>query len=253
MRYAVTPGWVLVMLIVMGVGFIGGGAAFMLYVAQPTGTIVGGIWLAMGAGFVFFSVRALRGRRDDERIRRDGTAATATLLSASTTGMLINNVPQWKLRLRVDGAGAGYETTMKLCTYSPPGNGATFAVRIDPMRREHVVLADDGAAAPTVNTAGLTGGVLDDITRIGSPELAAAVASALQRAGAGGTTSVVNPDGSRTITTTTFSTGSGGSDERAPDAAETVRLLADLDRMHASGTLGDAEFDALKRKLLGEA
>jgi hypothetical protein len=29
-----------------------------------------------------------------------------------------------------------------------------------------------------------------------------------------------------------------------------VRLLGDLDRMHADGTLGDADFDALKRKLI---
>jgi len=37
-----------------------------------------------------------------------------------------------------------------------------------------------------------------------------------------------------------------------PDAAETVRLLAELDRLHADGTPRDDQFDALKRKLLGE-
>ena len=196
MRYATTPGWVYVMLIVMGLGFMGGAVAFILFVPQPTGMIVGAIWLVMGFCFVFFSIRALRGRKDDERIRREGTAATATLLAANTTGMVINNVPQWKLSLRIDGAGASYEATMKLCTYTPPANGATFTVRIDPVRREHVVLADDGTPAPSV----------------------------LQQAGQNGATA---------------------------SAAETVRLLADLDRMHASGTIGDADFDALKRKLLG--
>jgi hypothetical protein len=244
-RYATTPSWVYVMLIVMGLGFIGGAGAFYLFVPQPTGTIVGAIWLVMGGSFVFFSIRALRGRRDDERIRRGGTPATATLLAATTTGMLINNVPQWKLRLRIDGAGASYETTLKLCTYSPPENGATFTVRIDPMRREHVVLAGDDGAMPAANAAGLSGGVTADLSRIGSSGLAAAVAAALEQAGRSGTTSTVNPDGSRTIVSTTI----GGS-AAAPDAAETVRLLDDLDRMHASGALGDAEFDALKRKLL---
>jgi hypothetical protein len=253
MRYATTPGWVYVMLIVMGIGFMGGAGAFILFVPQPTGTIVGAIWLVMGAGFVFFSIRALRGRRDDERIRREGTPATATLLAAGTTGLIVNDVPQWKLRLRIDGAGASYEATMKLCTYSPPGNGTTFTVRIDPLRRQHVVLADDGAPVPAVNAAGFTGGVTDDLSRIGSPELAAAVAAALQQAGAGGTTSTVNADGSRTITMTTVDGGAlrQAQDDRAPaNAAETVRLLADLDRMHASGAIGDADFDALKRKLL---
>jgi len=252
MRYATTPGWVYVMLIVMGIGFMGGAGAFILFVPQPTGTLVGVIWLAMGAGFVFFSIRAMRGRRDDDRIRRQGTLATATLISAQTTGMLINDVPQWKLRMRIDGAGASYEASMKLCTFNPPNNGATFGVRIDPVRREHVVLADDSAPVPAVNAAGLTGGVLADISRIGSPELAAAVTAALQQAGKNGTTTTVNADGSRTITMTSVNASASTAGGAPAEAAETVRLLAELDRMHASGALGDAEFDALKRKLLGE-
>ncbi len=235
MRYATTPGWVYVMLIVMGIGFSGGAVAFILFVPQPTGAIVGVIWLLMGGGFVFFSIRALRGRKDDERIRREGTPATATLLAANTTGMLINNVPQWELRLRIDGAGASYEATMKLCTFSPPGNGATFSVRIDPVRREHVVLADDGAPAQT------------------APAEAAMVRAFMQRpfdklrmTGPNGTTTVVNPDGSTTITTSSTTVQSG----TPSDGAEEVKLLADLDRMHASGAIGDDDFEALKRKLL---
>jgi len=145
MRYATTPGWVYVMLIVMGVGFVGGSVGFMRFVPQPTGGIVGAIWLVMGAGFVFFSALALRGRRDDARIRREGTRATATVLAARMTGMLVNNVPQWALRLRIDGAGPSYETKLKLLTYTPPDNGASMSVRIDPQRREHVVLSDDDA------------------------------------------------------------------------------------------------------------
>ena len=241
MRYAMIPGWVYVMLIVMGIGFMAGAGAFILWVPQPTGTIVGVIWLVMGASFVFFSLRALRGRREDERIRHEGTPATATLLGAQATGLIINNVPQWKLRLRIDGAGASYETTLKLNTYSPPANGATFTVRIDPVNRQHVVLANDDSAPPAGNVTTLN---------MGSADLGAAIAAALQQAGQGqpGTTSVINPDGSRTITSTTFSAG----DATEPDPAETVKLLAELDRMHASGALGDTEFDALKRKLLGE-
>jgi hypothetical protein len=253
MRYATTPGWVYVMLIVMGIGFMGGAFAFILTVPQPTGTIVGAIWLVMGFCFVFFSIRALRGRKDDERIRREGTPATATLLAATTTGMLINNVPQWKLRLRIDGAGASYEATMKLCTYNPPGNGATFTVRIDPVRRQHVVLADDGAPASPA-TGGAAPDVLAALERAGSPAEAAMLRSFMQQPfdklrmtePNGTTTTVVNPDGSTTITTSSTTVQSG-----APsDGAETVKLLADLDRMHTSGAIGDADFDAHKRKLL---
>jgi hypothetical protein len=128
MRYARTPSWVYVMLIIMGLGFIAGAGAFALFAPQR-GTIIGVMWLLMDAGFVYFSIRALRGRRDDDRIRSNGTPATATLLSATTTGMMTNNVPQWKLRLRIDGAGASYEAVIKLCTFNPPANGATFSVR----------------------------------------------------------------------------------------------------------------------------
>jgi hypothetical protein len=187
------------MLVVMGVGFTAGAFAFILFVPPPTGAIVGGIWLVMGAGMVFFSLRALRGRADDERIRRAGSAATATVLSATTTGLTINNVPQWKLHLRIDGLGASYETALKLLTYTPPDNGASFGVRVDPVKRDHVVLSDD--------------------------------------------------DGSRTITTSSVSFG-GNDDDATPDAADTVRLLADLDRMRASGSLTETEFEAIKAKLL---
>jgi hypothetical protein len=246
MRYATTPGWVYVMLIVMGVGFMGGSAAFMRFVPQPTGATVGAIWLVMGAGFVFFSVRALRGRRDDERIRRQGTPATATVLAARMTGMLVNNVPQWALQLRIDGAGASYETKLNVLTFTPPDDGATMSVRVDPMKRNHVVLSDDdGAGAPSRagNAAGL------GRAAGAAPQVQAAVLEALRQAGlAQGETAVVNADGSRTITTSSVTIG-GDDDGGGP--ADTVRLLSDLDKLRADGSLSEAEFAAVKAKLLG--
>jgi hypothetical protein len=213
MRYGVIPGWVNVMLVVMGLGFIGGGAAFLLFAPPPVGAIVGGIWLVVGLGMAFFAARAIKGRQDDERIRREGTAATATLLGADTTGWFINGLPQWKLRLRIDGAGASYETTLKMLTFSPPMSGASFSVRIDPARREHVVLAGD---QPSSSAGGAATG--DDTT------------------------------------TATIGGGDATQDEGgARDPAETIRLLADLERMRASGALGQSEFDAIKAKLLGES
>ena len=206
----------------------------------------------MGTAMEFFSLRALRGRRDEERIRREGTPATATLLEAKTTGWTINGVPQWVLRLRIEGAGATYEAKLKLLTYSPPPSGSVFTVRIDPLRRDHVVLADDPPAAGAARPGFLISG--------GGAQAAgveAAVAAALRQAGlAQGESAVVNPDGSRTITSvsTTFDAGDASPDGSAAprDAAETVRLLGDLERMRTSGALGQSEFDALKQRLLGE-
>ena len=221
MRYQTIPRWTYIMLVVMGLCFVAGAFAFILFVPAPTGAIVGGIWLVVFGGMAFFGLRALRGRADDERIRREGTPATATVLSATTTGLTINNVPQWKLRLRIGGLGASYETALKLLTYTPPDNGASFGVRVDPLNHDHVVLSGDDDAA--------------------SAHGAAATSAA-------GEAAVVNADGSRTITTSSVSFGDAGAG--APDAGDTVRLLADLDRMRASGSLTESEFEAIKAKLL---
>jgi hypothetical protein len=263
MRYTTTPRWVYVMLIVMGIGFALGAIPFWLFV-PVSGHFVALIWLLMGLGFVFFSLRALGGRRDDDRIRREGLRATATVISANTTGWMINNVPQWKLTLRIDGAGASYQTTMKLTTFNPPSDGDSFSVRVDPQKKQHVVFASDADDQPAARSTLAGIGITPDSPRTASPgvtvvdargtEVGNAVLDALHRAGmvgnaADGHPSVtVNADGSRTITSTSVTAGGAPS-----DAAETVRLLAELDRMHESGTVGDAEFDTLKRKLLGES
>jgi hypothetical protein len=240
MRYQTIPRWTYVMLLVMGLCFVVGAFGFILFVPAPTGAIVGGIWLVVFGGMAFFSLRALRGGADDDRIRREGTAATATVLSVDTTNWTINNVPQWKLQLRIDGAGAPYETSLKLMTYTPPDDGASFGVRVDPRKRDHVVLSGDDGSRPAASSA----------SAAAAPQVQAAVLEALRQAGlAAGESAVVNADGSRTITTSSVSFGDGAAG--TPGTADTVRLLADLDRMRADGALSEAEFAAVKAKLLG--
>ena len=241
MRYQKIPRWTMVMLVVMGLSFAAASIAFFLFVPQPTGAIVGVIWIVMGGGMAFFAMRSLKGSSDDDRIAREGSAANATLISAAPTGWTINSVPQWKLRLRIDGLGARYETTLKLLTYTPPPNGATFGVRVDPLNRDHVVLSGDDGATGTRGASASSA----------APQVQAAVLEALRHAGlAAGETAVVNADGSRTITSSSSVTFGGDAGPGAPDTASTVRLLADLDRMRADGSLNDAEFDAIKAKLL---
>jgi hypothetical protein len=257
MRYATTPAWVNIMLIVMGLAFAVAGLILLVSGPQPVGAIVGGIWLALGAGVVLFALRALQGRKNDDRIRREGNAATATVLDAQTTGLIVNNVPQWKLQLRIDGAGASYETTLKIMTYSPPMTGAALGVRIDPQRREHVVLAGDQTAAGG-DPAALIRSALAGRSGGQDAQVQAAIESTLRQTGlADGESAVANPDGSRTITmtSTTLEADDDVAKEgvAAHDPAETIRLLDDLERMRASGALGQSEFDALKQRLLGKA
>ena len=248
MRYVTLPRWIYYMLIVMGVGFAAGAVPFWLFV-PVSGHFVALIWIAMGAGFVFFSVRALVSRREDEQIARTGAAATATVLDAAMTGVFINNVPQWKLRLRIDGYGAPYETNVKLLTFNPPSNGDTLSVRIEPASNDHLVFASDDAtpvsASATATGAGASGATATNVQ--------ASVLDALRRAGLGDgqATTTVNPDGSRTITmSSAVVTGSGSAQF---GAADTVKVLAELEKLRASGAVTQDEFDQMKRKVLGES
>jgi hypothetical protein len=182
MRYSTMPAWIYVVPIGFGVAFVIGAVVFIFAGPQPGAKQIGAIWLVMDAIFVVVCVRALRGRKDEERIRRDGVPATATLLGAKTTGSFINGVPQWNFRLRVDGNGPAYETALKVLTFNPPENGAAFAVRADARRKDIVVLAGD-----------------DGELRTTPPADAAAAVAAAPAADAGGMRSTLNADGSRTF------------------------------------------------------
>ena len=238
------------MLVVMGVGFMGGSRRLRAVRAAADRRIVGGIWLVMGVELgVLLAARAARPARRRAAFGGEGTAATATLLGRHADGLHVNSVPQWALQMRIDGAGASYETPLKVLTYTPPGQRRDLGVRVDPVKRDHVVLSGDDDASASLraaNTAGLGRGG----GAAAAPQVQAAVLEALRQAGlAQGETAVVNPDGSRTITTSSVTIGSDADAGGGP--ADTVRLLADLDKLRADGSLSEAEFAAVKAKLLG--
>jgi hypothetical protein len=178
MRYSDTPAWVYIMPVGLGISFALGAVGLIVFGPPDVGRPIGVIWLLMDVGFVILSLRALRSRKDEEKIRQDGVHATATLLGAKTTGSHLNGVPQWTFRVRVDGNGPPYETTLKVLTYSPAENGASLEVRVDPQRKDHVVLAGVDGAVPVTSPA---------------PEAAA-------QAGQSRVKATVNPDGSVTYT-----------------------------------------------------
>src|SRR3981081_1739469 len=116
MRYSDTPAWVYVMPVGIGISSAIGAAALIVLGPQPIATQIGALWLGMDVGFVILSVRALRRRKDEEKIRQDGVRASATLVGATTTGSHLNGIPQWTFRVRVEGNGPSYETTLKVLT-----------------------------------------------------------------------------------------------------------------------------------------
>ena len=205
----------------------------------PAGVIVGVIWLAIGIAMTFFSVRGLRKAGDDDRLRRDGITATATVLSTAKTHVTIDNVPRWAIRVRIDGLAAPYQTTLELLTHTPPAGGVRFEVRVDPLRHDHVVVAAAGGDGDDIDRAAAE----DDADDAGVP-----VADAGQLGLAAGESAAVNPDGSRTIT---MVPATGSPDALAVTPADTERLLANLDRLRANGSYTEAEYALVKAKLLG--
>src|ERR1700676_638121 len=143
MRYSTMPQWVYVLPIVLGGAMVLAAAIYTVVNPGPVGII----WLAMDAVFVIVCVRALGTRKDDERVLSDGVRGRATVLGAKTTGAYVNRVPQWVLRVRIDGSGDPYETTLRVLTFAPPVNGDSIDVCIDPQRKTHVVIAP--AAQPS--------------------------------------------------------------------------------------------------------
>jgi len=229
MRYQKIPRWTYLLLVAAGAAIVAGALAFVFFVPPPAGVLVGVFWLVIGGAMAFLAMRGLRTSREDDRLRRDGAAAMATVLSAAPTHVMIDNVPQWAIRVRIDGLNAPYETTLKLLTYTPAAAGTTFEVRVDLLEHQHVVVAagGDGDGDDEAPTAA----VVDE----GQAGLAA------------GEIAIVNADGSRTIT---MSPATGDRAAGTAESSDTVRLLAALERLRANGSYNEAEYQLVKAKLL---
>ncbi|MBV8299674.1 MAG: SHOCT domain-containing protein [Candidatus Eremiobacteraeota bacterium] len=139
---------------------------------------------------------------------------------------------------------------MKLLTFNPPSNGDTLSVRIDPARKDHVVFTSD--AATPASASGLAS-TPSDGAGVSAADVRSSVPEPLRKVGLGDAsmTVIVHPDGSRTTSST--SVGVGGSGSAALGAADTVKLLAEIEKLRESGALAPDEFDLMKRKLLGES
>lgn len=130
-------------------GFIGGG--LYAWLAVPGQESLGLIWVACGALVlvvylaVFGSMLASGARA--ARIRRDGIAATATVVALADTGAFVNRRPVMRIDLEVQPPDAlpyahSLRTVVPLSLLGQLRPGSTLAVHVARNDRSSVVLED---------------------------------------------------------------------------------------------------------------
>lgn len=101
--------------------------------------------LIMGAVFVFMN----RQKRRAAYFRENGIPGTATILSASTTGTTVNDMPQIELRLEIEAPGRDRYTISDRRCWNPLSlaglkKGAKLDVLVDPRSPKKIMFLDDG-------------------------------------------------------------------------------------------------------------
>ena len=136
--------------------FLAGGIAFWITIPE---IYIGQIWVAvalfLGALYIFMSRRAEK----MESLRTTGIPGRATILETTQTGMYVNEQPQVKLKLRVEGQGqAPYEIDKRivvpLIALGRLSSGQPLNVFIDREDRENLFI--DWSGGGGVAAGGMT-------------------------------------------------------------------------------------------------
>jgi hypothetical protein len=109
--------------------------------ASSAMTMSGGILLAMGIIFGGVGIPIYRSGARAKRLAMNGERAQAQVLTARTTGLSINNVPQYAFTLLVQRAGAAppYQATVKALGAGHIAPGTTVSVLVDPQDPTSVI------------------------------------------------------------------------------------------------------------------
>jgi len=104
-------------------------------------TTAGGILLVMGLIFGGVGIPIYRSGARARRLAMTGERARAQVLSASPTGLSINNVPQYAFTLLVQRPGAAppYQATVKMLGAAHIRHGASVSVLVDPQDPTSVI------------------------------------------------------------------------------------------------------------------
>lgn len=127
---------------------------------------------AVGLGLLFWGRKWSRAYADAERIRTQGVAGQAQILSMRQTGVRLNEQPQVELRLQVSTEMHGaYEVTQK--EWVPEmllgllTSGRPLPVKVDPANPQRVVIEWEGAGGMSMPVAGMP--IAGQMSGLGQP------------------------------------------------------------------------------------
>ncbi len=253
--------------------FLIGGIAFTIAIPEIW---IGQIWIAV-ALFLALLYFVMNRRADKvERLRTEGIPATATILSMEQTGMYVNEMPRVNFQLRVQPQnGEAFEidkaATVPFIALGQLGVGKQIPVYLDPKNPEEVELDWGSVAAPftfsledgrtiSVDNAAARQEVLQILQANGyatdgasdlrqNPAVRQQVLDVLRRHGY-----PVDPVAPATAAAPASATAASAPAPAPPATPEgdPVESLEKLAEMREKGLVTQDEFEAQKKRILGE-
>jgi hypothetical protein len=144
--------------IIAGIGFLVSG----FLTKGPAGTtflMIGGIWTAVGVFLMLLGRRMVRGFRAREALRATGLPGQARILSATQTGLSVNDQPQVELELEVEASGRpAYKATRKeivpLIALGRLSSGQPLPVKVDPKNPQNLAIEWEGPSETSADPFG---------------------------------------------------------------------------------------------------
>jgi hypothetical protein len=238
--------------------FLIGGIAFFITMPEIW---IGQIWITVA--IFLLGMYVWMGQRADRQsaLRRRGTPGTATILEMNQTGIYVNELPQVKLRLRVEPQGKGaYEVTKSMIiphiALGALGIGKTLKVFVDPNDSKNLffdfsatgpmTISQDSGAPVTIDDPAAQQAVLKALNDQGidpsrgsvdlrqMPAARAAVLEALRKHGIDAAHSTAAADPTTPIQVT----------------GTTTDRLAKLKELRSASLITEQEFEQHKQRIL---
>jgi putative oligomerization/nucleic acid binding protein len=256
--------------------FMIGGIFF--WITEP-GIGIGQIWVAVSGfliiGYLFFAVRS----RLNEGSAQTGVRGDAQILEMTQTGMMVNNQPRVKLKLRVSAPGVpAFEdkrtVTVPLIALGQLATGRPLSVFLQPDKPKKYVIDWSGVTDATTAAATSTGGGPFDSFYVRSQtgdgsvasggDAAQAIMAALKQHGidpSSGTVDLRNLPGAReAVLAALRDHGIDVAHQVAmaspaipiPATQEPVERMAKLKQLHDTGLISQAEYEENRKRILGQ-